>query len=80
MQHKKKKSAKQTARLITDTLWEYLKKLPAKERNKRLDKAHRSMRAKIAKARGSSGRANGSPKGGERVDAAPLPYAARSGR
>lgn len=73
-------SAKKTARLIADTLWGYLEKLPAKERNKRLDKAHRSMRARIAKAKASSAVSNGHPKGQGRAPVVPVPYAARSER
>ncbi len=82
MRSKKKKllSAKKTARLIADTLWGYLEKLPAKERNKRLDKAHRSMRTRIARAKASSAGSNRHPKSEGRAPVVPVPYAARTER
>ena len=76
----KKLTARKAAGRITGTLWEYLQKLPAKERRKRLDAAHKSMKSKLASAKHSSVASETDRKHAGRSPSVPLPFAVRSGR
>ncbi len=79
---KKKKSLdlKGASEKISSALWDFLKTLPTEERNKRLDKFHKSVRAKVASARASSPVTNTHQKRGEPARTVPTRLVARSGR
>lgn len=79
---KKKKSLnlRRAAEKISSILWDFLKTLPTEERNKRLDKFHKSVRAKVASARASSTVTNTHQKHGEPIRTVPTRLVARSGR
>lgn len=71
-------TAKKTASLMTGVIWEFLEKLPRKERQKRLADAHKSIKARLAiEKRVASGTGR---KGAGRSISVPTPYAARGGR
>ena len=79
---KKKKSLnlRGAAEKISSVLWDFLKTLPPEERNRRLDKFHRSVRARVASARASSAVTNTHQKHGEPPRTVPTRLVARSGR
>ena len=77
---KRRLTAKKTAILITGSLWEFLEKLPKKERHKRLDDFHNSVKSKLATTRRSSSHSDTDHKGSGHLPAVPVRYAARSGR
>jgi len=65
---------------ISSVLWDFLKTLPSEERNKRLDKFHKSVQAKVASARAFSAVTNTRQKHGEPTRTVPPRLVARSGR
>jgi hypothetical protein len=77
---KKSKSASKAAKLIANTLWQFLEKLPKKERHRRLDEAHRRIKAKTSRKKRSSSGSDTDRTNDGRLPSAQVPYAARSGR
>ena len=79
---KKKKSLnlRGGAEKISSILWDFLKTLPTEERNKRLDKFHKSVQARAARTRVSSAGTNTRQKHGEPTRTVPTRLVARSGR
>lgn len=77
---KKSLNLKGAAEKISSVLWDFLKTLPTEERNKRLDKFHKSVRAKVASARASSAVTSTHQKHGEPARTVPTRLVARSGR
>jgi len=79
---KKKKSlnSRGAAQKISSLLWDFLKTLSTAERNKRLDKFHKSVRARVASAKASSAGTNTRQKHGEPTRTVPTRLVARSGQ
>ena len=83
MKAKKKKkslSLKRAAEEISGNLWAFLKTLPTEERNRRLDKFHKSVQAKVASAKASSAQSNTHQKREEPAQSVPIQLVARSRR
>ena len=60
MKAKKRKalSLRQAAKTISENIWDFLKTLPPEERDRRLEKFHKSVQAKMARAKASASYAN----------------------
>lgn len=82
MKAKKKKSSslRQAAKTISESLWDFLKILPPEERDRRLEKFHKSVQAKVARAKARASYANTHQKLGGRDRTVPTRLVARSGR
>ena len=56
MKAKKRKrslSLKRASKIISESIWDFLKTLPLGERNKRLERFHKSVQARVARTRAS---------------------------
>lgn len=81
MKRKKRRLSRQgAAKAIAQAVWEHLETLPTRERQKRLNSAHKFINAKIITAKVSSGRAGTHPRPQAPQGTVPMRVAARSTR
>lgn len=77
---KKKSTLKQAAKVISDNIWAFLKTLPPEERNKRLEKFHKSVQKKLSRTKVKASYANTHQKLREPDCNSPTRLVARSGK